>query len=121
MYPTTRKIRDKGYSLEEFYKKIGRSSGWYREHCKVEGTERYDLIIAFIDKLDAKPMKHWVRDNCGFYRLALDKDYNVLSVHARHDGNVEVSEECDSRFSVEMSKSSLIDALRELADELESK
>ena len=66
-------------------------------------------------------MKHWVRDNCGFYSLALDKDYNVLSVCARSDGNVEISEECDSRFYVEMSKSDLIEALRELADELESK
>ena len=66
-------------------------------------------------------MKHWTRDNCGFYRLALDKDYNVLSVHACHDGNVEISEECNSQFSLKMSKSNLIDALRELADELESK
>ena len=54
MYPTTRKIRDKGYSLEGFCKKIGYSLGWYREHCKSAGTEQNKMIQDFINDLESK-------------------------------------------------------------------
>tara|TARA_R110000851_G_scaffold147231_1_gene287098 strand:- start:219 stop:419 length:201 start_codon:yes stop_codon:yes gene_type:complete len=66
-------------------------------------------------------MKHWTKDGGGFYNLALDEDHRVLSVVERPTGIMEITEECNKYFCVLMSKSNLIDALRELADELESK
>jgi hypothetical protein len=54
MYPTTRKIRDKGYDLKEFCKKIGWSLGWYRTHCKQEDTKQKEMIQKMIDELESK-------------------------------------------------------------------
>jgi hypothetical protein len=54
MYPTTRKIKDKGYDLKEFCKKIGYSLGWYRTHCKQEGTEKNEKLNNMIDELESK-------------------------------------------------------------------
>ena len=54
MYPTTRKIRDKGYGLKEFCKKIGYSLNWYRTHCKKEDTEQKEMIQKMIDDLESR-------------------------------------------------------------------
>jgi hypothetical protein len=54
MYPTTRKIKDKGYDLKEFCKKIGYSLGWYRTHCKQADTRQNEMIQDFINELESK-------------------------------------------------------------------
>jgi hypothetical protein len=54
MYPTTRKIIDKGYNLKEFCKKIGYSLGWYRTHCKQADTRQNEMIQDFINELESK-------------------------------------------------------------------
>ena len=64
-------------------------------------------------------MKHWKRDSQGYYNLAIDEDEKVVSIYERTLGIIEITEECDQYFGVEMSKVDFIEALRELADELE--
>ena len=54
MYPTTRKIKDKGYDLKQFCKKIGYSLNWYRTHCKQEDTKQKAMIQDFINELESK-------------------------------------------------------------------
>jgi hypothetical protein len=66
-------------------------------------------------------MKHWALNNDGNYSLAIDKTQSILGIGLRSDGSVLIYEMCDRYFQVKMSKSDLIEALRELADELESK
>lgn len=53
MNPLTRKIRDKGYTLDEFCKVIGYSLRWYREHC-LKNNKQNALITSEIDKLKDK-------------------------------------------------------------------
>ena len=66
-------------------------------------------------------MRHWVLNDDGNHSLALDKSQRVLGIGERSDGSVSIYEMCDQHFSLKMSKSDLIEALRELADKLESK
>jgi hypothetical protein len=66
-------------------------------------------------------MKHWVLNKGEFYNLKLDDDHRVISIIERPVGVMEITEECDHYFQVKMSKPDLIEALRELANELESK
>jgi hypothetical protein len=54
MIPTTRKIRNKGYSLAEFCTKIGYSLRWYKTHCKNEQTKQNEMIQDFINELESK-------------------------------------------------------------------
>ena len=66
-------------------------------------------------------MKHWILNDDGNYSFALDKSQRVLGIGERSDGSVSIYEMCDQHFSLKISKADLIEALRELADELESK
>ena len=49
----TRKIRNKGYTLNEFCLIIGYSLRWYREHC-LKSNKQNGLIVDEIDKLEGK-------------------------------------------------------------------
>lgn len=53
MNKTTRKIRAKGYSLDEFLDLLGRSLRWYRQHSG-KGTKQDVQINDFIDSLENK-------------------------------------------------------------------
>jgi len=53
MNPLTRKIKAKGYTLEEFLKKINYSLRWYRIHEK-EGAESHEFLNDQIDNVESK-------------------------------------------------------------------
>ena len=51
MNKLTRKIRDKGYTLEQFCKRIGYSMRWYREHCNKDNHQNeaiQDMIAELV-------------------------------------------------------------------------
>jgi hypothetical protein len=54
MNPLTRKIRNKGYTLQEFCIKIGYSLRWYREYCNKEQAKQNEMIQDFINELESK-------------------------------------------------------------------
>ena len=49
----TRKLRDKGYSLDEYCKLIGQCLKWHRMHER-EGSTHHDKIVSFINELESK-------------------------------------------------------------------
>jgi len=49
----TRKIKAKGYTLEEFLKKINYSLSWYRVHEK-EGADSHEFLKGEIDRMESK-------------------------------------------------------------------
>ena len=53
MNKLTRKIRNKGYTLNEFCLRIGYSLRWYREHC-LKDNKQNELIKTEIDELESK-------------------------------------------------------------------
>lgn len=53
MIDLTKKITDKGYTLEEFLIHIGFSLRWYREHSKV-GAKRYEFLAGKVEELGEK-------------------------------------------------------------------
>ncbi len=53
MNKLTRKIRDKGYTLNEFCHAIGYSLRWYRTHASKDNKQN-ELIKAEIDQLEGK-------------------------------------------------------------------
>ena len=56
MNKLTRKIRDKGFTLNEFCFRIGYSLRWYREHC-LKDNKQNELIKTEIDDLVSKQVK----------------------------------------------------------------
>ena len=53
MNKLTRRIRNKGYTLEEFCQKIGMSLRWYRTHEK-EDSPKHLKLVQIIDDLEVK-------------------------------------------------------------------
>ena len=53
MNPVTRKIRNKGYNLNEFCKLIGYSLRWYREYANTD-TKQGDKINGLVDGMEGK-------------------------------------------------------------------
>ena len=51
MNPVTRRIRDKGYTLNEFCKVIGYSLRWYREHANKE-SKQGSQIDELVDNIE---------------------------------------------------------------------
>lgn len=49
----TLKIRAKGYTVNEFLLKIGRSLRWYRTH-EIKGAAKYNWLAEKIDELESK-------------------------------------------------------------------
>ncbi|MCP4282108.1 MAG: hypothetical protein GY776_19195 [Alteromonas sp.] len=66
-----------------------------------------------------KKLKHWDKNKSGDYTLTVDDECRVVGVSVQ-GSSVEVIEFCDNYFSVDMPKHDFIEALRELADELEA-
>ena len=60
MNKLTRKIRDKGYTLNEFCHAIGYSLRWYRTHASKDNKQN-ELIKSEIDSLQCK----YTRDEYG--------------------------------------------------------
>ena len=50
MNKLTRKIRNKGYTLNEFCHAIGYSLRWYREHASKDNKQN-ELIASYVDAL----------------------------------------------------------------------
>lgn len=53
MIDLTKKIIDKGYTLDEFLKHIGFSLRWYREHSK-PSAKRYEFLLGKVEELRGK-------------------------------------------------------------------
>ena len=53
MNKLTRKIRNKGYTLQQFCDSIGYSLRWYRTHCG-QGNKQSAAIEAHINNLEDK-------------------------------------------------------------------
>jgi len=53
MNKLTRKIRNKGYTLNEFCHAIGYSLRWYREHASKDNKQN-ELIARYTDELPSK-------------------------------------------------------------------
>lgn len=53
MIKTTRMLKDKGWSIEEFLSFVGFSLRWYRTHCK-KGSARHEFIVDKINELEDK-------------------------------------------------------------------
>lgn len=51
MNPVTRKIRDKGYNLNEFCAHMGYSLRWYRQHAN-KNNRQGKKISAFVHDMD---------------------------------------------------------------------
>jgi hypothetical protein len=51
MNKLTRKIRNKGYTLEQFCLAIGYSLRWYRTHCGKDNKQN-ELISRLVDELE---------------------------------------------------------------------
>ncbi|MCJ8293349.1 MAG: hypothetical protein MJK15_02990 [Colwellia sp.] len=53
MKASTRKIRNKGYTILQFCEAIGYSLRWYREHCD-QDSKQGKLIASKADELELK-------------------------------------------------------------------
>jgi len=54
----TRKIRNKGYTLNEFCHAIGYSLRWYREHANKDNKQN-KLIARYVEALPEVLIKGW--------------------------------------------------------------